>query len=51
MLVDLDEDCDDDEGRSPSASDLPGLVPHLLQQRVVLDYHSVLNVRALDKIY
>ena len=36
--------------KSPGASDLPGLVPHLLQEGVVLHNHRVLNVRALDKI-
>ena len=35
--------------KSPGASDLPGLVPHLLQEGVVLHNHRVLNVRALDK--
>ena len=33
----------------PSASDLPGLIPDLLEQRVVLDDHRVLNVRALRR--
>ena len=32
---------------SPSTSDLPGLVPHLLQQRVVLDDDGVLDVGPL----
>ena len=33
----------------PSASDLPGLIPDLLEQRVVLDDHRVLDVRALRR--
>ena len=33
----------------PSASDLPGLIPDLLEQGVVLDDHRVLNVRALRR--
>ena len=32
----------------PGAADLPGLVPDLLQQRVVLDDHRVLDEGALQ---
>ena len=32
---------------SPSTSDLPGLIPDFLQERVVLDDDGVLDVRAL----
>ena len=32
---------------SPSTPDLPGLVPDLLEQRVVLDNDGVLDVRSL----
>lgn len=32
---------------SPSASDFPGLIPDLLEERVILDNDGVLNVRSL----
>ena len=32
---------------SPSTSDLPGLIPDFLEERIVLDDHGVLDVRSL----
>ena len=43
----LPDVCSGELSYSPSTSDLPGLIPDLLEERVVLDNDGVLDVRSL----